>query len=154
MNIKTLIPLLFVATMCISNIASADVAPPPEEEACVSLMEGDACSFTPWDADEEVTGTCQGGLCVAGGETEAGEETPEAGEEAPEAGEETPEAGEEAPEAGEEAPEAGEETPAENADSGDSEDEGCDQRSSRGQGALLALFALLALVVRRRAIDA
>ena len=175
MNTKTLLSLLFAATIFNSSIAYADIAPPPEEEACASLMEGDACSFVPWSADDEVTGTCQGGFCIADGDAEAGEETPAAGDDAPAAGDDAPAAGDGAPvagdgapaagdgapaagdgapAAGDDAPAAGDDAPAGNVDSDDSEEGGCDQRSSRGQGALLALFALLTLVVRRRAIDA
>ena len=148
MNINKFIPLLFATTLLAANIAFADLAPLPEEEACAELMSGDACSFISMDGEEEVTGTCQEGIC-----SESAEE-PEAGEEMPEAGEEMPEAGEEMPEAGEEVPEAGEESGEEAAESSDSEDEGCDQSSSRNQNILLALFALIGLVTRRRVTNA
>ena len=132
MNINKFIPLLFATTLLTANIAFADLAPLPDEEACAELMSGDACSYTlsTMEGDREVTGTCQEGFC-----SESAEE-PEAGEEVPEAGEEVPEAGEEA------------------AESTDSEDEGCDQSSSRNQNILLALFALIGLVTRRRVTNA
>ena len=134
MNINKFIPLLFATTLLAANIAFADLAPLPEEEACAELMSGDACSFISMDGEEEVTGTCQEGIC-----SESAEE---------------PEAGEEMPEAGEEVPEAGEESGEEAAESSDSEDEGCDQSSSRNQNILLALFALIGLVTRRRVTNA
>ena len=125
MNINKFIPLLFATTLLTANIAFADLAPLPDEEACAELMSGDACSYTlsTMEGDREVTGTCQEGFC-----SESAEE--------PEAGEEVPEAGEEA------------------AESTDSEDEGCDQSSSRNQNILLALFALIGLVTRRRVTNA
>ena len=127
MNINKFIPLLFATTLLAANIAFADLAPLPEEEACAELMSGDACSFISMDGEEEVTGTCQEGIC-----SESAEE----------------------PEAGEEMPEAGEESGEEAAESSDSEDEGCDQSSSRNQNILLALFALIGLVTRRRVTNA
>ena len=123
MNINKFIPLLFATTLLTANIAFADLAPLPNEEACAELMSGDACSYIPLDGGEEVTGTCQEGFCSENAEV-------------PEAGEEVPEAGEEA------------------AESTDSEDEGCDQSSSRNQNILLALFALIGLVTRRRVTNA
>ena len=119
MKLLKLIPILFAAAMLTCNVAFADLAPLPEDEACVDLMEGDACTFTNSD-DEEVSGACADGRCIPSSEEApageevpvAGEEAPAAGEEAPAAGEETPAAGEEAPAAGEEPPEAGEEAPA------------------------------------------
>ena len=121
MNSNKFIPLLFATALLTANIAFADLAPFPQEEACLELMSGDACNYTisNIDGEEEVTGTCQEGICSASTEM-------------PEAGEESPATEEEA------------------AESTDSEDEGCDQSSSRNQNILLALFAFVGLVTRRQ----
>ena len=135
MSLKTLSSaiLLCVATTLTSS-AFADIAPYPEELACSGQEDGEACSFISLTTNEEVTGACQGGLCVA---------SEDAGVEAPEAGAETPVAGAETPEAGAETPVAGAET-------AEDKEAGCKQGAQGGTPLIMLALGLFGLALRRR----
>jgi len=127
MSLKTLSSaiLLCVATTLTSS-AFADIAPYPEELACSGQEDGEACSFISWMTNEEVTGACQGGLCVA---------SEDAGMEAPEAGE---------------TPEAGAETPAAGAETAEDKETGCEQGAQGSASLMMLALGLLGLALRRR----
>jgi len=148
MSLKTLssVALLCVATTLTSS-AFADIAPYPEELACSGQEDGEACSFISWMTNEEVTGACQGGLCVAS--EDAGMEAPEAGE-TPEAGAETPVAGAETPSAGAETPVAGAETPVAGAETAEDKETGCEQGAQGSASLMMLALGLLGLALRRR----
>ena len=149
MSLKTLssVALLCVATTLTSS-AFADIAPYPEELACSGQEDGEACSFISLTTNEEVTGACQGGLCVAS--EDAGVEAPEAGAETPVAGAETPVAGAETPEAGAETPVAGAETPVAGAETAEDKEAGCKQGAQGGTPLIMLALGLFGLALRRR----
>jgi len=142
MSLKTLSSaiLLCVATTLTSS-AFADIAPYPEELACSGQEDGEACSFISLTTNEEVTGACQGGLCVA---------SEDAGVEAPEAGAETPVAGAETPVAGAETPVAGAETPVAGAETAEDKEAGCKQGAQGGTPLIMLALGLFGLALRRR----
>ena len=121
MSLKTLSSaiLLCVATTLTSS-AFADIAPYPEELACSGQEDGEACSFISLTTNEEVTGACQGGLCVA---------SEDAGVEAPEAGAETPVAG---------------------AETAEDKEAGCKQGAQGGTPLIMLALGLFGLALRRR----
>ena len=141
MSLKTLSSIaLLCATTTLTSAAFADIAPYPEELACSGQEDGEACNFISWMTNEEVTGACQGGLCVA---------SEDAGMEAPEAGE-SPEAGAETPAAGTETPEAGAETPAAGAETAEDKETGCEQGAQGSASLMMLALGLLGLALRRR----
>ena len=127
MSLKTLSSIaLLCATNTLTSAAFADLAPYPEELACSGQEDGEACSFISWMTNEEVTGACQGGLCVA---------SEDAGMEAPEAGE---------------TPVAGAETPVAGAETAEDKETGCEQGAQGSASLMMLALGLLGFALRRR----
>lgn len=60
----------FLSLFLMINTAFAEIAPKPEYESCLMLMNGDSCRFTPRSSNDPVNGNCQESLCMATTPTE------------------------------------------------------------------------------------